>query len=211
MSAEERLQGVLLELSCRKGNQHIGSGLGGNPKQYLALASLNTSFVSNQSNLFVLDNNSLFIDRKIFDSLSLKDLRKEIDNLLTEEILNKLLPIPELTLYLEGNNVDDSVVNLSLINTDSIPPIQVELLKAISLAIKFRNLVIEQVPVDAPDTFQVSAELKQLAGEIQKFPNAIILLSIRRCLGIDTIVRHNLDTLFTSLFELPHKASEKIK
>ncbi len=211
MSAEQRLQGVLLELSCRIGNQHIGSGLGGNPKQYLALVSLNTSFVANQSTLFVLDNNSLFIDRKIFDSLPLKDLRKELNNFFTEEVLAKSLPIPELASYLEGNNVDDSVLNLNLINTDSIPPVQVEILKAISLAIKFRNLVIEQVPADAPDTFQVSAELKQLADEIQKFPNSIILLSIRRCLGIDTIVRHNLDTFFQSLFELPHKASENIK
>jgi hypothetical protein len=197
-SAQRRFGGLLVELGVRKNNEFIGSGLGGNNFQLLCLFGMvhELSPDTNVSISFSSVENTMYWGAEWLIRSSRYDLRKELDKIfstikeghkywaLVMETLSEsgdlrtTLPqyqdqFPELMACLAGKNY-------------KFQPWLGPLSQLILAYVMCQELAAE---LDRNDTSKVQV----IGSALYDFPAEIILLSVRKYIWIDRIVRFNLD------------------
>jgi hypothetical protein len=182
---------LTVELGTRKDNYHVGSGFGGNNLQLLTLMSLDHSLVTSDYNITVKEDSMLWNVSMLTSNM--KDIRKRFDK--------SFIDIPERYKYIASVLDNSNAYITAIINYKEQFP---NLIKAIEgKAYKFDKSLsyIEKyifvcimcqelsVKLDNKDT-----SLVQIIGEaLYMYPTEIILLSIRKFIGIERLIEHNLD------------------
>lgn len=197
-NAMQRYESLMLELACRKNNEYVGSGLGGNPAQYLTMLALTPHFSNtNSEELFTINNDLVEINVEKIQSVSKKNIRLALDKTLTPEIINKYAD-PELIEFLSGNGPapkDESLFYNSK---------QKDLITAAKLASRMKELVIAELKVsgEIPELSSLSTELQSTLNELKSLDKWLILFGCRTFIGIETIVKYNLDEIsgFAEMF-----------
>jgi len=167
IAARKRFQEIILELGTREDNEHVGSGLGGNNAQLFALMSFRHELVSSTIITIDINNGIVRWSREWLESSSRKAIRHELD---------AKLPIPRYTpleliqgdpQFNRGPNVANWAVYLFACNL-------------------CQSLAAE---LDKGNETNIKATALALSG----FPMDVCLMSIRKYIQIDRLVRHNLD------------------
>lgn len=195
MSAENKFRSLMLELGVRKNNEHIGSGMGGDPEVFLTLLALTTVFVSdNNAALFKIEGDTLNINSDKFIRSNLREIRKALTEVITSDIKGQYVP-PKLLTFLEGKG--DPVEFSALV----LSPRQEQLLEGFILARRIRALVESEIPeLNSVKTLeQCSSELQLSYKQVSQLPDWVVLMSFRTQIGIEFLVRYNLDELFADL------------
>ncbi len=164
--AKQRLQWLSLELSVREDNQHIGTGIGGNNSQLLALMSFHHELVNNSIPIET-DRGLMRWGSSWLERASRKDIRARLD---IEVPIPKYTPLDKITndpKYSLGPNVASWRV----------------LFFAEGLCQKLAR------ELDNGDESNVQVTAYALAG----FPMEVILMAVRKHIQIERLVRHNLD------------------
>lgn len=165
--AEKKFQWLTLELGVREDNEHIGSGLGGNNAQLFALMSFHNEIINDASTKIKIDRGLIQWGSHWFLSASRKEIRHELDVALPIQKYTPLETIQNDQRYSLGPNVSRWTV----------------LLYAFEMC---RKLADE---LDRGDESNVQVTALSLYG----FPMETVLLSVRRFIQIERLVRHNLD------------------
>ncbi len=164
-NAQGRFQSITLELGCREDNEHVGSGLGGNPSQLMALMTFSHELVD--SNLTIeIDRGLMRWGSDFLLQSRRRDIRHELDIKLPIAKYTQLDPRTDPRFSL-GPNIA-----------------QVHLLM-------FANKLCADLAseLDRGDETNVTAVGMALVG----FPMEIILMSVRRYIQIERLVKFNLD------------------
>lgn len=166
-AAAQKIQSLSLELGVREDNGHVGTGMGGNKAQLLALMAFQNELI-NEPGLTIRANNGLMEwGIEWFLTTSKKDIRQMLDVVLP---IAKYTPIDDVRsnpAYSLGPNVSRwSVLSLS-------------------------NMLCQKLAseLDNGNTSGVQATAFALVG----FPQEFILLSVREHIQIERLVKHNLD------------------
>lgn len=203
--AKQRYEELMLELATRRNNEHIGSGLGGNPAQYLTMLSLTPNFSANKSEeLFSVHDNSIEINVEKIQFVSRKEIRYALDKALTSDIINKYAA-PELISFFESFNEPMPSDAERLATSDK----QRLLIKGSKLAIRMKELSESELKEsgEIPSVSQLSTEFQQVYNDLKSLDNWIILIAVRRFVGIETMVKYNLDEIFFDMFNKINSAA----
>jgi hypothetical protein len=200
-NAKQRYESLMIELAARKNNEHIGSGRGGNPAQYLTMVALTPNFVNtNGEELFVVNNDSIEINVEQMFSASKKSMRLALDKALTPDVISKFAA-PELIEFL--SNAGPAPKDEKLFYNSK----QKDLITAAKLASRIKELAILELKESdgkAPNllSLSLSAEMKQTLNELKTLDKWLILFGCRAFIGIETIVKYNLDEIpgFAEMF-----------
>lgn len=165
--AEKKFNWLTLELGVREDNQHIGSGLGGNNAQLFALMSFHNELVNDASTKIKIDRGLIQWGSDWFLSAGRKLIRHELDAVLPIQKYTPLETILNDQRFSLGPNVSRWTV----------------LLYAFDLCKKLAD------ELDRGDTSNVQVTALSLYG----FPMETVLLSVRRFIQIERLVRFNLD------------------
>lgn len=194
--AKQRYEELMLELACRKGNEHVGSGLGGNPAQYLTMLALTPNFSSvNSEGIFSVHDDSIDINVERIHLASRKEIRLSLDKVLTSDIIDKYAA-PELVDFLSGSGPVPKDENLFA------SPKQKDLIKVARLASRMKELVELELKEnsDVTSISNLSPELQQVYTDLKQSEKWLILFGCRHFLGLETIVKYNLDEIFSEMF-----------
>ena len=164
--ANAKLNGTSLELGTREDNQHIGSGLGGNNAQLIALMSFHHELVNGPISIET-HRGLMRWGSAWLESASRKDIRAKLD---IEVPVPKYTPLDKVTndpRYSLGPNVASWRV----------------LFFAEGLCQKLAR------ELDNGDESNVQVTAYALVG----FPQEVILMAVRKHIQIERLVRHNLD------------------
>ncbi len=165
--AKQKLQWLSLELGVREDNQHIGSGLGGNNGQLIALMSFHHELINDPTTTIEPDRGLMRWGSSWFEQSSRKDIRHELDvkiPIAKYTPLDKVINDPKYSL---GPNVSSWRV----------------LFFAEGLCQKLAR------ELDNGDESNVQVTAFALIG----FPMETILMAVRKHIQIERLVRHNLD------------------
>lgn len=164
--AKQRLQWLSLELGVREDNHHVGTGLGGNNGQLLALMSFHHKLVNSDISIET-DRGLMRWGSSWLEQASRKDIRAKLD---IEVPIAKYTPLDKIIndpRYSLGPNVSSWKV----------------MFFAEGLC---QNLARE---LDNGDESNVQVTAYALYG----FPMETILMAVRKHIQIERLVRHNLD------------------
>lgn len=165
--AKGKLQWLSLELGVREDNQHVGSGLGGNNGQLIALMSFHHELVNDNTLSVEIDRGLIRWGATWLEQSSKKDIRHELD---VKVPIAKYTPLDKVVndpRYSLGPNVASWRV----------------LFFAEGLCQKLAR------ELDNGDESNVQVTAYALTG----FPMEVILMAVRKHIQIDRLVRHNLD------------------
>lgn len=165
--AEQKLQWLSLELGVREDNQHVGTGLGGNNSQLVALMSFHHELINDAAVTIETDRGLMRWGSPWFEQVSKKTIRHEVDAKIP---IAKHTPLDQVTndpKYSLGPNVASWRV----------------LFFAEGLCQKLAR------ELDNGDESNVQVTAYALAG----FPMEVILMAVRKHIQIERLVRHNLD------------------
>lgn len=165
--AKEKLQGITLELGTREDNYHIGSALGGNNGQLIALMSFHHELVNDHNLSIETDRGLMRWGSLWMERASRKDIRQKLD---VNIPVPKYTPLDKVTndpRYSLGPNVASWRV----------------LFFAEGLCQKLAR------ELDNGDESNVQVTAFALIG----FPMEVILMAVRKHIQIERLVRHNLD------------------
>ncbi len=192
--ATQRFTSIITELGIRKDNEHVGSGLGGNNFQLLVLLNLKHTLVKRNITIKATDGGIAW-SAEWLTKTSLRDIRKELDKAFADikeqhkylaialeplansfnmraVVLQHRSDFPELVKALEGKTY--TLATLSYLE-------QMILACVLCQDVSCR--------LDNGDTSTMQA----IGSALYDFPTEIILLSIRRFIQIERLVRYNMD------------------
>lgn len=194
-TAKEKFNALLVELGVREDNYHVGTGLGGNNLQLVTLMGFTHTLVKRPIDIRVDDKRVAWGAEWIITS-SRKQIRARLDEVFET--------IDEQHKYLGAVLTDLTKPNTVATPTDTHRQRFPQLIRALesknyqlnpSLTM-VEKLVLACVMchelslrLDKNDTSLVSPVGKALSD----FPYEIILLSVRRYVQIDRLVKHDLD------------------
>ena len=198
-AATKKYSQLMLELAVRRDNEHIGSGLGGNPEEFLTMLALTPSFEESDKAMFVVENDFLLINTTLFNTASLRDLRKNLS-----EVLG-----PHIEKYAHPNFVKLLELPISINNDLALPSKEVarserqrELFSAYRLGDQIKKLVEEEFEVDASTAkplAECSPQLQDCYNQLCQLDYWATLAALRSRVGIDLLVKYNLDETFGEL------------
>jgi hypothetical protein len=165
--AQERLQWLALELGVRHDNEHVGTGLGGNNPQLVALMSFHHELVDNVNLTIEPIKGNMRWGYQWFTTTKKTNIRHELDAKLPvakSATMDSILTDPQFSL---GPNV------------------------ATWQDLTYANRICAELASDLDKGVQtnISSVAKALIG----FPMEIILLAVRIQIQIERLVRFNLD------------------
>lgn len=192
--AIQRFNSIITELGVRTDNEHVGSGLGGNNFQLLVLLNLKHTLVKRDITIKTTDSGVAW-NAEWLAKTPLKDIRKELDkafvdikeqhkylaialeslaysNNMRAVVLQHRTDFPELVNALEGKTY--TLAKLSCLE-------QMILACVLCQDLSYR--------LDRGDSSTVQA----IGSALYDFPTEMILLSIRRYVQIERLIRYNLD------------------
>lgn len=197
-SAQRSFSRLLVELGVRKNNEHIGSGLGGNNFQLLCLFGMvqELSPHTGMTIKFSSTENTMYWGAEWLCRASKVDLRKELD-----KIFDSIKEGHKYwALVMEALSASGDLRSTLTQYQDQFP----ELMACLSGKVyKFQSwlgplsqLILAYVmcqelaaDLDRNDTSRVN----MIGSALYDFPAEIILLSVRKYIQIDRLVRHDLD------------------
>lgn len=195
---KRKFEGLLVELGVRKNNEHVGTGLGGNNFQLVCLFGMSHE-LSSEHNLkikFVSKDNTMTWGADWLATTSRLEIRKELDRvfetvkeghkywaLMIESIANSTALRASLKDY------QDSFPELTKCLEGQCYKFQGWLGPLSQLLLAFIMCQELAADLDRGDTSKVHT----IGAALYDFPAEIILLSVRRYIQIDRLVRFNLD------------------
>ena len=203
--AKKKYEELMSELACRKNNEHIGSGLGGNPSQYLTMLALTPNFSSvNSENIFSIIDETISINIEKIASATRKSIRESLDSLLTQKVLDKYAD-PDLVRFISGENIQEALL---LLPQKCFGKDQSDLLVAAKLASRMKELVeLEMKENSTVPINSLSPELQKVYSDLRQLEAWQILSACRIFLGLETIVKFNLDEIFDEMFVKINRAT----
>lgn len=189
---QEKLTALAIELATRKDNYHVGSGLGGNNFQMLVLLGME-HHLSN-ADIFIASKNNTFIwGTDFLMDNSIASIRKELDKAFKNvKEYNKLMAL----MFLNPTNLNEVINSYE----DNFP-----ILKDIfsdKRSGDFKNLSPhQQITIAFIMCAKYSFELdnknkkntKMVGQSLATLSPEIVLLAIRKYIGLERIINHSLD------------------
>jgi hypothetical protein len=199
-SAQDKFSQLLLELATRKDNSQIGSGLGGDSLQLITLLGLQHHLTDSSSTIRISSADSMEWGYQFLTQSKMKDLRNQLTDVLTKDIvlseanskaastMQKYLDEPSILTQIANENPNNYPALIRLVETGSYthdPSLSMyeQLVLASLMAFKLAN------DLDHNDT----KLLDIIGGAFSHFEVEIALLIGRSFLGIERIVKFNLD------------------
>lgn len=190
---QEKLTALALELSIRKDNQHVGSGLGGNNFQMLSLLGMDHHLSTDPNESIRAKDNCFIWGSKFLLNNSIYNIRKELDkafvnlkehNKLTALMLMSPANIHETYLAYEDNFpiLKDIFSGKRSGDFKDYSPTQ-QIIIAFIMCAKYA--------FELDNNIQTAT--KTVGETICTFAPEVILLAVRKYICIDRIVKHNLD------------------
>lgn len=191
---------TLIDLGVRKNNEHVGSGMGGDNFQLLVLMSLKHSLACNHQQssplVFVSSNKIISWNSSWLKGSSLKTIREEL-NILFPNISEEYKYLGMMCEALGANsslrtcvqqyqehfpNLAGSLEGKYFYNSTKLSNIE----QLIQAYVMCQELAYH---LDRGDT----SLIQPMGGHLSQFPPEIILMSVRKFIQIERLVRHNLD------------------
>lgn len=201
---QEKLTTLVMELACRKDNYHVGSGRGGNNFQMLALLGMEHHLSNADISIASKKNKFIWGTDFILDN-SISSIRKELDKAFEKvEEHGKLMAL----MFLSPTNIAEVFNSYE----DNFP-----ILKDIfsnKRSGDFKNFApYQQITIAfimcAKYSFELDNKIKTntktVGQSLATLSPEVILLAIRKYIGIERIVNHSLDehpsweNIFTSI------------
>lgn len=202
--AARKVGAIILELGIRENNEHVGSGLGGNNYQMLSFIQMKHHLVTSGDTITSKEN-ILYWDIDYVLSSSLKNIRKELDRVfktignefkIVANVLNANVGNPTSFMdFLLGSDPGGESQTMAcnimvgekidLSNLSYIGQIMIATLLCYNLATNMDHTGVEprlrDIYID-----NVGLALRNVEPEV-------FLISVRKCIGIDRLVKFNLD------------------
>jgi hypothetical protein len=193
-AAQKKFDGLLLELGCRKDNQHIGTGMGGNTHQLITLFSMEHT-LSNQPHDIQVSGASISWGANWLAETSRKDIRVRLNQVF--ESIDTCCQRPAVDFEadrLNGYPIDRSYANQELLRSLENGSYQLD--KTISNIEQFRQarFICQELSarLDQNDTSLINA-----AGlAMQQFSAETVLVALHKFVGIERLVRFEMDEHF---------------
>lgn len=166
-AAAQKISSVALELGVRENNEHIGTGMGGNKAQLLALMAFHHELINEPGLTIRITDGLMEWGIEWFLNASRKEIR---------QVLDIALPIAKYT------PIDDVQSNPAYATAPNASRWRV-----LSLANHLCQKLASEL--DNGDTSGVQATAFALVG----FPQEFILMSVREYIQIERLVKHDLD------------------
>jgi hypothetical protein len=170
-----KFEELLLELGVRDDNTHVGTGLGGNNFQLYSLLGVKHSLMKLHKGIIVTHDDGIYWDAETLAFMPRLDMRKKVDTIipLVEE------RYPGAFLFSKEFGDATKINYLKLVSRE----MQGALLNAQVLC---SGLAKE---LDAGDTSNILMTAKLL----EVMPFEIVLLAVRKFIGIERLVKFSLD------------------
>jgi hypothetical protein len=193
--AQEKFDWLLVELGVREDNSHVGTGLGGNNLQLVTLMGFAHNLVKRPIDVRV-DDKRMTWGVDWFLSASKKQVRARLDQVFET--------IDEQHKYLAAALTDLTKPNMMAIPTAEHKQRFPQLIKALESKNYRLNpalTMVEQLVLACVMCHELSLRLDKgdtsLVSSVGKalydFPYEIILLSVRKYVGIERLIRFDLD------------------
>jgi hypothetical protein len=194
-AGKARFNWLLTELGLREGNYHVGTGLGGNNFQLLVLLSFKHTLVKRNVDIQA-DNNRIAWSADWLINTPRRDIRAKLDEvfyLIAEKHKYLAIALAEVAK-------SDSMKDIVKKYPEQFP----QLLRAISnKGYQFDKDLpyTDQLIIACIMCQELSARLdagdrstiQSTGSALNDFPTEIILMSVRRHIQIERLVKHNLD------------------
>lgn len=199
MDLKTKIKAILLEYSLRKDNSHIGSGLGGN-MLYFGYLQDKTSTITNDVESVDIRDNHILWNPEFLEKTSKLDIRTKLDELVKSRIEKEGFTFPvDSDLKIDPSLVNEAVANMDvdaiLSGEKELPDLSTlnlgsRLVACMRVCAKFS----EQLDKIASEKQEPNAKLHQaFCNAMNNFDISVSLLSIRTQIGIDRLIRDNLD------------------
>lgn len=196
---EKRLLKLILEYGTRKDNYHVGSGLGGNDKYFWFLYKTNIVIDKFGTELNI-ENNKIFVDYNFIIEASRDDVRLNFDERLSKvvdtDFMNELQNVDDISIkLLFGKNIDlnlfskNDLISLAFRVADLYSSFLDDHYNSIS------NKNIQSFPIiSLLDNLPKDFLNKNYAKFLSNLDIELSFFSVRKCIGINRIISHDLDT-----------------
>ena len=173
--ASEKFEQLMLELGVRDDNLHVGTGLGGNNLQLYSLLGVKHSLMKLPKGIIVTYDDGIWWDAETLAFSSRVDMRKKVDTIFP--LVEERYP----GAFLFSKEFDDATkINyLKLVSRE----MQGSLINA---KVMCEGLAKE---LDSGDTSNIAMTAKWLGA----LPFEIVLVSVRKFIGLERLVKFNLD------------------
>ena len=185
MNPLTNLEKIFFEYAIRKDNEHVGSGLGGNYENYLFIADKKMVPSADVTNLTITKTELIFNPDFVLNS-SRKDLRVALDEKIAEAMKTS-----EYVPKIKGDAV--------------LPEADLEKNDAAAKTIILANKCAELSSL--LDNDKITDEyLDEFSKYLNSFPMPIALYAFRTQVGIERMVKHNLDEnkFFAQFYKFSH-------
>lgn len=164
---QKKFQSLILELGVRDDNEHVGTGLGGNSAQLVALMSFRNELIDNPDTTIEVRDGYIEWGSPWFRQVKRKDVRHELD---------AKLPIPK------GTTWDAITSNPRFANGPNVSSWDV---------LSYASRMCAELARDLDNGIQ--SKIKPTAMALAGFPMEVVLLSVRMQIQIERLVKYNLD------------------
>lgn len=213
-AAKEKFAWLTTELGVREDNGHVGTGLGGNNFQLMVLMGFDQHLVDDNKIDIEVHKDHLAWGAKWFLDAKKKDIRHQLDKVFPAIKEKKKYLAVALEALSHTANLREEVIKYS----EHFP----RLIKAIEgRSFKFNGGLtnIDQLLLAFVMCQELSAHLDRddmslvqpIAEAMTEFPLEVILLSVRRFVGIERMVKFNLDEdrIFGKMLTRVNRAVDK--
>ncbi len=197
-SATSRFTRIITELGCRKDNYHVGTGLGGNNFHLLILMGIDHK-LSSSSKVelqWSLTRNRLEWGAQWLNQIRYVDIRHKLDEVVPTIAESRKY----LALALEDISGTENLRSALEKNKEHFPQVMACLKgetysfdKNLSNVDKLILACVMCQDLARDLDNGITKKVQYIGSALYEFPTEIILLSIRRHIQIDRLVRHNLD------------------
>jgi len=198
---KRKLHCILMEYALSPHNQHVGSGLGGNI-QYFAFVYGRKPIMTKDVEQVEIKEDSILWNPDFLASTSVYDIRHHLDDLIKSNIEKENYKFA-ISEHQENNGwqykIDDSLIDDESKNIDpesllkgetKLPDLNsLDLNSRICLCMRVCAKFAAFVDSDPDD----KKYYKGFHDTISKFDDALALFSMRAQIGLERIVKHNLD------------------
>lgn len=196
--ASKKLAKLLIELGIRESNYNIGSGLGGNNFQLLTLIQMHHHLDPFTTTARVVGN-IIFWGVNFLIDTQMKQIRYELNvifNNISDD--NKINGISLHANVSNSMNLVDSLRNSKHSGFGLQIVSRILSGESIDLSSYFYSnqvviacILCAELATDLDSN--INSKIRIVGLTIQKMEPEIILLSVRKCIGIERIIKHNLD------------------
>lgn len=196
MNLENKMHSVLIEYSLRKGNTHIGSGLGGNVEYFMYLQYKDLIISSDVNNVAITDKSILWNPDFLLKSKN--EIRKVLDPIIEEKIkkeeFKSSISEDPFKINLGLMHIDESIKNLDIESIllggpNLIDMTHLDFNNELYLCMRVCAKFAEHLD-NGQDT---NKYCKPVTDILNKCDIRTVLLSLRTQLSLERIVNYNLD------------------